>query len=274
MLEKNSEEIELRQRILSQTNLPTSLLAFKNHPVYALEKDLRWNEFPVTELTSCSNIKQSFLIFKGERVFLRQDIETLYTRRDWRKQMRSVIKDQTDYPTKVIKRKLHRKFKKLDFNEEPSWVNANRKDDNIEYVEIKLYRFNQTEPFEVPSVLNDIIPVNEYGNVEIWDNDIRFVPKGAVFILGKEAIKAAEQLMLPYAPAITGFENRCNKKIPIIGGIIVLHRHKRIMINAVENVQDYKEEKAMKNRKIRVLHRWKRIVMRLLTRSRIHETYG
>jgi hypothetical protein len=75
-------------------------------------------------------------------------------------------------------------------------------------VRVELYGLWQTVPYRVTPVKNGIIPVNQHGNVEVWDFNESLVPPGARLLQSRHAIKAAQSLGLPCAPAIVGFENK------------------------------------------------------------------
>ena len=121
----------------------------------------------------------SIAFFKGDRVYRRDDVIILRGERQWKKFGRAVKPGQ-----------------------EP------KKD--------KLFAEDQTDPWEVPAVVGDNIPVNDYGNVDIVDGDPNLVPKGATWIHGKDAMTLAKHLHktshLPYAVVVTGFDHDDSKK--------------------------------------------------------------
>jgi hypothetical protein len=57
---------------------------------------------------------------------------------------------------------------------------------------------------QVPSVVDGIIPVNSHGNVEVWDFNEALVPLGGRLVPHRAALRVAESLGLPAAPALVG----------------------------------------------------------------------
>ena len=73
-----------------------------------------------------------------------------------------------------------------------------------------MYAEWQTKEMVIPSVgLDGTIPVNKYGNIEVWKYNNAFVPKGAVLLTNEEAPaaqKVAQELGLSHARAVVDFE--------------------------------------------------------------------
>ena len=119
-----------------------------------------------------------------------------------------------------------------------------------------------------------LIPMNEHGNIEIWEGNKAFVPLGAVFVDNPEALKSAKSLELPHVPAVVGFERKGLYNVPIIGGIVVLAQHASIVQDASFFMEGVKEETYyIKKEKIQVA-RWEKLARGLLTRLRLKEQYG
>ena len=119
------------------------------------------------------------------------------------------------------------------------------------------------------------IPVNSYGNVTIWDHNEGLVPSGAVYIRHMDALKLCINFGLHHAPAVVGFEAKYDShKVPVIGGVVVLKADASLVRDALENSGEYKD--SIKRRKVeeKVVDKWRRLVIALLTRQRLKVTYG
>lgn len=65
------------------------------------------------------------------------------------------------------------------------------------------------------------MPKNEYGNVEFFDCSPAFLPPGTEHMRGDQIGRVAAKLGVDYAPALTGFETKQRRQVPILDGIIV-----------------------------------------------------
>mmetsp|Transcript_20722 Transcript_20722/g.66699 ORF Transcript_20722/g.66699 Transcript_20722/m.66699 type:complete len:262 (+) Transcript_20722:1045-1830(+) len=207
---------------------------------------------------------ESVGFFKGERVYRREDVEILRGERQWKRYGRAVRKDEE--PTKD-----------------------------------KLFAEAQTEPWEVPEIREDRIPVNDYGNVDVVDGDASLVPKGGVWIRGKDAIDVAKKIgkdTLPYAVVVVGFENAPNSSKegpgsssrrlfssgasgrsdtasfqrppkPKRDGVVVPERHAPNLRAAVDALRKTRAERKRHLKR----ERWATIVRKLLSRARLREMY-
>ena len=342
---RQEERRQLERLIVTQVELPSSRAAFKNHPVYVLEGDLLQNEVLAEEQarrpggstsklmgddatsnlemtgfvsacpaipgkSSCRGTAPVHSYFKGERVYLRQHIERIYSRRDWFKQLRCIDPSQLDLPVKTIRRYVQKQYRST------SGQSGDGSEGDGSYREIRLYRRSQTEECKVcvalisniivPCMLHtyiaihrrcirfliavlsvyvctqvapvgpdDTIPVNSYGNVTIWDHNEGLVPSGAVYIRHVDAVKICINFGLHHSPAVVGFETKYDgHKVPIIGGVVVLKADASLVRDALENICEYKD--GIKRRKVeeKVVDKWRRLVIALLTRQRLKLTYG
>lgn len=167
--------------------------------------------------------------------------------------------------------------------------------------EIKLYGSWQTEPYQVmttratgappspPSaalfhpmshllqvgeVVDGVLPINEHGNIEVWEGLRQFVPRGAVFVGSSLAIKAAKMFGLHYVPAVVGFEQRGMHTVPRIGGAVVLQKDQAVLEDAIYQLRAIAQEKELSERYQRVVEKWRKITRSVLSRQRLRETYG
>jgi hypothetical protein len=127
---------------------------------------------------------------------------------------------------------------------------------------------------QIEPVVDGILPVNKFGNIEVWEGNQAFVPKGAAFVDDPAAIKAAQNLGLPCAPAVVGFERRGLHTVPIIGGVVVLRQHVGVVKDASYFVSAVKEENSYHKRDKEITARWERLAFGMLSRERLREKYG
>ena len=124
-------------------------------------------------------------------------------------------------------------------------------------------------------VLNGIIPVNQHGNVEVWDGNQAYVPAGAVFLEAPRALATAQKLGLPHAAAVTGFDRRGNGvTAPRMGGVVVLREHAELVQEGAECLEVAREEAQWKKREKALVLRWERLVFAAVSRQQLREKYG
>ena len=144
---------------------------------------------------------------------------------------------------------------------------------------MNLYGEWQTEPIKVAPIVDDIIPVNEYGKIEIWDYNTALVPAGARFLSGLEYslpdIRAAcKTLGLPFADALVGFDHKAGGlTVPKVGGVVVLQKHYSVVQAATEDLGDRKEEKIQEKTQKRVLANWHKLVSLKLLREKVSHKF-
>ncbi len=141
-------------------------------------------------------------------------------------------------------------------------------------LEIKLFGSWQTQPMEVPPVLHGVIPMNEYGNLEVWDGAPAFVPKGAAFVDHPKALKAAKNLGIQCVPAVVGFESRGVHMVPRVGGVVVLRDCEQLVLDAALCLEAHQEEGYYQKREKLIYGRWRKLIASALSRQGLLEKYG
>ncbi|KAH7340573.1 hypothetical protein B0J17DRAFT_715779 [Rhizoctonia solani] len=246
------EDAELsHQRALE--GLPSSIGAFKDHPIYALERHLRRDEaiHPRTEIAH----------FRGEPVFPRRNVLSLKPAEGWMRQGK--ILRQGMQPIKMAKARAStvRKKRELEI----------RREDEGE-VMVGMYAEWQTELYKPPPVINGKIPTNDFGNIDLYVSTM--LPEGAVHIPHKGCAKVARKQGISFAEAVTGFEFRKRQATPIITGIVIAAENEQAFLEALaSHVQSEQLREAAKRRE-RVLQRWTRLVQGLRIVRRVNEQYS
>jgi len=254
---QRQREMESKEllKMSSQFSEPKTFSEFKEHPVYLLERDLKISESLNPE---CKRVVK---LFRGEKVYLQEHKETLRTKTQWRKLLRQVRSAETAF--KIIKKRKR--------GEQSQQGDARS---SGEVFDMEIYGIWQTDALIIPCVKEGIIPVNEHGNVEVFDGCEDLVPLGARLIELRTAEKAAKAMNLPFAPALFGFERKGTVVIPKFGGIVVLDIHEEIIRDAAINIFDDQIEKFEVKKEKAILNRWERIVNLVISRQNLKEKYG
>lgn len=239
----DAEERAELQRAVAEEHLPVTLSEFKNHPKYALERDLKSDEVLHPQR------KRVVGLVKGVSVYLREHVTVLRSKYHWRRQLRAIAEGETPYRSQQKK-----------------------KGDSS--VAIHLYGEWQTKPYVIPKVVDRALPVNKYGNIEVWDGDERLVPDGARLLCVPNAMQSAKKLGVAHAPAIFGFESRGMKSYPVIGGVVVLAEDADLIAEAALSMSIDKEEKQLAKQESTVLKRWETLVRSALSREELRVKYG
>lgn len=119
---------------------------FKDHPLYALERDLLKFQaiYPPNALT--------LGFIRKEPVYARECVHTLHSRDIWLKSAKTV--KMGEIPYKIVKAR-------------PKWdrhTNSIIKDD----IPLEIFGSWQTEDYVPPTAENGLVPRNAYGNVELF----------------------------------------------------------------------------------------------------------
>ena len=123
-------------------------------------------------------------------------------------------------------------------------------------------------------MVDGVLPVNKHGNIEVWEGNPAFVPVGASYLATSTALKSAQSLGLPCAPAVVGFERRGMYTVPIVEGAVVLAQHADVVRDAAFFVAAVREETQYMKHSKEVVGRWERLAYGMLSRQRLREKYG
>ncbi|CAE6347867.1 unnamed protein product [Rhizoctonia solani] len=246
------EDAELsHQRALE--GLPSSIGAFKDHPIYALERHLRRDEaiHPRTEIAH----------FRGEPVFPRRNVLSLKPAEGWMRQGR-VLRPGMQ-PIKMAKARASTIRKKRELEV--------RREDEGEIM-VGMYAEWQTELYRPPPVIDGKIPTNDFGNIDLYVPTM--LPEGAVHMPQKSCAKVARKLGISFAEAVTGFEFRKRQATPIITGIVIAAENEQVFLEALASYVQSEQAKEAAKRRERVLQRWTRLVQGLRIVQRVDEQYS
>ncbi|PWN34841.1 Rad4-domain-containing protein, partial [Meira miltonrushii] len=223
---RDFEEDEEMQTAASREPMPSSVAAFKDHPVYALEKHLKRDEviFPAKQAGT----------FQGTPVFLRANVIACRSSRQWYNEGR-VINEGED-ALKWVKSRGYTLANKR--------AEEEARQQGMDGLQEGLYAPFQTEVYTAPPVVDGKIPTNAFGNVDLFVDSM--LPPGGVHIPYNGAGKVAKKLEIPYAEAVVGFEFRKHRGMPKIKGIVVAEEYGETVTEAF---LEYEEEAAAKDAK-------------------------
>ncbi|KAL4226611.1 hypothetical protein ACF0H5_014594 [Mactra antiquata] len=242
--DKEDEELTLN---LQERPLPTSIGAFKNHPLYALRRHLLKFEaiYPDTA------IPVGYI--RGEPVYARECVHTLHSRENWLKEGRAVRLGEEAY--KFVKSR-------------PKW---NKPKEDPEAKDLEIFGHWQTEVYIPPPAVDGKVPRNAHGNVEMFQPSM--LPAGTVHLKVAGLNKVAKKLDIDCAPAMVGWEHHCGFSHPLMDGWIVCEEHKDILLAAWDEEQEIIREKEQQKREKRVYENWRKLIRGLLIKERLKKRF-
>lgn len=248
------EDVEL-ENAASREPMPSSVAAFKDHPVYALEKHLKRDEviFPAKQAGT----------FQGTPVFLRRNVIVCRSARQWYNEGK-VVRPGEEALKWVRSRGYTLANKRA---EEQARMEGG------ELPQEGLYAEFQTELYVPPPVSEDgKVPTNAFGNIDLFVPSM--LPEGAAHIPYSGVGKVAKSLGIQYAEAITGFEFRKHRSMPKMSGIVVAAKHHDALLDAYWTSEHVAAEREHNKRVERAIKNWKRLLNSLRITERVRREYG
>ncbi|KAL1760246.1 hypothetical protein FB107DRAFT_287083 [Schizophyllum commune] len=248
------EDEELNSMQMSE-GMPTTLAGFKDHPLYVLERHIRQHETIHPPPPATPELGK----FRGESVYPRSNVVSLKSAENWMRSEGRTVK-AGEQPMKFVK--LHAntvaRLREIELaKDELRVAGADSAGDLMQ----GLYARSQTEMFVPPPVVDGKIPKNNFGNVDL------FVPN-------KGVVKIARKLGFDYAEALTGFEFKKRRAVPVIQGVVIAVENEQALLEAYWEAEQDAAEKARVKREERVLKLWTRLVQGLTIRARLQEQYA
>ncbi|CAN0199383.1 unnamed protein product [Pylaiella littoralis] len=241
---RDSEERELQEKVNSEP-VPSTIAALKNHHVYVLGKEL-------LKFEGLRPGARAAGLVKGSKVYLKTDVAKLRGASRWKMDGLQVRESEVGKPAKVATK------------------NGKKEGEGTS----KLYGEWQTESWVPEAAANGKVPKNEYGNVEFFDCSPAFLPPGTEHVQGDQVGRVAARLGVDYAPALTGFETKQGRQVPVLDGIIVCKEHSQMLREAHVAWQQTILEKKVKARGQRVLRRWSTLFRGVLVGAQLLDEYG
>lgn len=249
------EDMELATRALTEP-LPTNQQAYRNHPLYVLEKWL--TRYQVL------HPKGPILGFcSGHAVYPRSCVQTLHTKERWIREGLQVREDEI--PVKVVKSSY--KNRRGQLMEVQDSGDGERGSDGV----ISLFGKWQTGPLCLPPAINGIVPKNERGQVDVWSE--KCLPPGTIHLRLPRLVPVAKRLGIDFAPAMVGFEFRNGRSVPVYEGLVVCSEFRDAILEAYAEEEQRREEAEKRRDERQALSRWYQLLSSMVTRQRLNDSY-
>lgn len=174
------EDVELADHV-DREPMPTSIAAFKDHPVYALERHLRRDQVihPAVRIGS----------FQGLPVYARANVIHVQSARQWYNEGRQVKQDEI--PLKWVKARAYTLTSKR--------IEEQAKAQGGGDTQEPLFSHDQTAVYVPPPVRDGIVPKNAFGHIDLFVPSM--LPAGGAHIPYNGVAKIAKRLNVNYAEA-------------------------------------------------------------------------
>ncbi|KAK2875122.1 hypothetical protein FQN49_001767 [Arthroderma sp. PD_2] len=255
----NRDQLELGELAAKAAGegMPKSVQDFKNHPVYALERHLRWNEviYPKREIGRVGLGKLS-LNKKApplEPVYRRPDVHSVRSADGWYRQGRKVKAGEQPLKRVKARNQVQNDIYNPDEEETP---------------DTPMYAVYQTEFYIPKPVVDKRVPRNEYGNIDVYIPSM--VPQGGFHFRHPDAAQAAKILHIDYADAVTGFKFKRRHGTAIIDGIVAAIEYKDALEAVVAGINDERAQAEETRRTLAALRMWKLLLIKLRVLERVN----
>ncbi|KAI3402853.2 hypothetical protein KGF56_004314 [Candida oxycetoniae] len=248
---------EFHERDLSE-GMPNNIQAFRNHPIYALESQLKQNEviYPKDKTSVCGTFRPKNSSGKLLDVYKRSCVKRLRSAKAW--YMRGRVLKVGAMPMKYKK---------------GSSINGEE--------EVRLYAEFQTKLYVPPVVEDGKVPKNLFGNIDIYTDSM--IPGNCVLVKVNDTItvkmlqKTASLLNIDYATAIVSFDfTKRNRGVPNAkeGGIVILKDHEEAMGVSLEHVIEMEANERRLMVESNALQNWNYFLLKLRLKDRLNKSHG
>lgn len=248
--DKDQADETKTEEVLTKQDMPSSDNAFRNHPLYILEKHLlKFQGIYPPEVAPLG-------FFKDQPVYPRDCVHTLRSRETWLRQARTVKLNETAYKIAKARPKRDRFTGEL-----------------IRDLPLELFGEWQTKEYEPPWAENGKVPRNAYGNVDMYQECM--LPKGCAWLKLNGLPRVANKLGIDCAAAVVGFDNHCGSygSHPVIEGFIVCEEYAETLKMAWEEEQANSKKREEDKRQKRIWDNWKRLLKAAMIREKLRVKY-
>nr|XP_026691298.1 DNA repair protein complementing XP-C cells [Ciona intestinalis] len=240
------ENKQLEAKLLSQP-LPTSIAAFKSHPLFALRRHLlKYEAVYPPDVPPLGYVK-------SEEVLPRSSVHCLHTKEKWL-QSALTVRDG-EQPYKMVASYLLNKKLQRD-SDTPS---------------LALFGEWQCDPYQPPVAEGGKVPRNDFGNVDLYQPSM--LPIGCVHLRLPNLQVVAKKLNIDIASAVVGFDTHHGFPHPTLDGYVVCKEFEEVLTDAWEEEETLAAERAFAKREERVLKNWKLLFRGVLTLERLRNKY-
>ena len=106
--------------------------------------------------------------------------------------------------------------------------------------------------------MNGIVPKNHKGSWEMWTP--AHLPIGAVHVTLPGAASIALKLALDFSNALTGFEMKAGRAVPVIEGIVIAAHLEALIVDAQEEFAAMKAEEERARRDRKTVANWRLLI--------------
>lgn len=271
------ESKEFHTRDLAE-GVPNNIADFKNHPVYALESQLKQNEiiYPKDDSSTCGFFRNKLSKKSQQRdqtvipIFKRSHVYGLRSAKAW--YLRGRVLKVGVQPLKIKKKQTSLK--------QPT------SDDDDDEGMTRLYAEFQTKLYIPPPIVNGMVPKNAYGNIDIYTSsmlpDNGYLVDTSLQYSMKIAERAAKIIDIDYAKAIVAFDfGKPNKKksqnrnpTAREGGILIDIKYKEAIYLVMNTLLEEEESLRRKVVELNSLNNWRYFLMKLRISERLNKMHG
>lgn len=261
---------------MCSTTMPTTLQDFKSHPKYILKKHIH-------SLQALYPSAKPLGIFEGDLIYNTADVSPLKTRYQWQKEYRLVhgsegVSGGEETGTSSSACGVRGGDCAHGPEARPYRVVTSTFKGRV--VKKEYFARWQTVPTSIPSVVDGVIPTNNYGNIEVWGGDGSRLPAGVVYLKSKFAQEIATTLQIYHVCAVVGFETHyqhnslTTSKKPVMQGIVILSEDAELLQEQVE-IREMEEDRKLKEAKVKVvLKRWRHLLKLVISRIHLKDEFG
>nr|CAB3267791.1 DNA repair protein complementing XP-C cells-like [Phallusia mammillata] len=242
----NEENKQLESDLLAQP-LPTSIAAFKDHPLFVIRRHLLKYEAIYPPDTPVIGF------VRGEEILPRSSVHVLHTREKWLQSALSVCEGEEPYKmvaSFLLNKKLNRD------SATPS---------------LPLFGKWQTETYKPPVAKDGKVPRNDFGNVDLFQPSM--LPIGCVHLQLAGLQTVARKLNIDVSPAIVGFDTHSGYPHPVLDGYVACKEHEKILREAWKEDQVHAAERAKEKREQKIYGMWKKLIRGLTALERVRRKY-
>lgn len=243
--------------------IPKAKKGFKDHPLYALESEIRQDEviYPKDDTSKCGTFKslnKSTIV----PIYKRSHVYRIRTAKAW--YMRGRVLKMGVLPLKTKKANS-------------AIPGETGEDDDGE---VRLYAEFQTQLFIPTPIIDGKITKNAYGNVEIFTATMMPQNGYLVKLTEKVSMKLLERaardvLRIDYAKAIVAFDfGKKGMTTPREGGILIDIQFKEAMSLVIDGLVEIEEEEKRKGVELNALRCWKFFLAKLRIMRRLDREHG
>lgn len=256
-----AEMKEFRDRDLAE-GMPNNVQDFKNHPLYALELQLKHNEviYPKDLSSTCGTFRLRGKADSTIPVYKRSHVYMLRSAKAW--YMRGRV---------------------LNVGAQPLKVKQGKAVDGGEPEDTRLYAEFQTKMFVPQPIVDGAVPKNAFGNIDLYTPTM--LPENGAYIeaTGHE-LKVLEQAArlagVDFARAVVAFDfsskSRTLTRAPKVkeGGIVVHKEHEEAIRLLVDGLEEALADEQRQLWRWNLLKNWKFYLTKLRIQTRLNRQFG